>query len=358
MHTFELSEEQTMILDTVGRLVEEVARPKALEHDEHHEFARAGFDGLAELGLFGVAVGEASGGAGLGMLAFVVAAEALGRGCGSTARAFVTQAGAVARALDLLDDGAELLEAAMTGAAVVAWVGGEAGLTAATAGDGFTVTGRHALVPLARVADRFLVAARIADEPALFAIAADAVERDDAGALGFRAAAPGRVGFRASAAEPIARGAAAKAAIARAELALLLGSAALATGQAFESTELARRHSVERIAFGKPLLRQQSVGHKLVESRRRAEAARHLTWHAARLCDGGDDEAGLATARLARLTAVDAAIHAADEAIQVHGGYGFTVEYHVERHYRDAQTLAVLDGGLDRLRDALVPARA
>ena len=52
-------------------------------------------------------------------------------------------------------------------------------------------------------------------------------------------------------------------------------------------------------------------------------------------------------------TAVDAAVHAGDEAIQIHGGYGFTVEYHVERHYRDAKTLEVLDGGTDALRDAI-----
>ena len=58
----------------------------------------------------------------------------------------------------------------------------------------------------------------------------------------------------------------------------------------------------------------------------------------------------------ARIAAVDAMVLAADEAIQIHGGFGYTVEYHVERHYRDAKTLEVLDGGSDILRDRLAAA--
>ena len=55
----------------------------------------------------------------------------------------------------------------------------------------------------------------------------------------------------------------------------------------------------------------------------------------------------------ARIAAVDAMVLASDEAIQIHGGFGYTVEYHVERHYRDAKTLEVLDGGNGQLRDRL-----
>ena len=81
------------------------------------------------------------------------------------------------------------------------------------------------------------------------------------------------------------------------------------------------------------------------------DAARHLTWHAARLCDLGQD--GVAAAMQARIAACDAMVFAADESIQIHGGFGYTVEYHVERHYRDGKTLEVLDGGSERLRDRL-----
>ena len=58
----------------------------------------------------------------------------------------------------------------------------------------------------------------------------------------------------------------------------------------------------------------------------------------------------------ARIAAVDAMVLSADEAIQIHGGFGYTVEYHVERHYRDGKTFEVLDGGSDSLRDRLAAA--
>ena len=90
---------------------------------------------------------------------------------------------------------------------------------------------------------------------------------------------------------------------------------------------------------------------KLVEVGRAASASRQLTWHAARLADLGHDATNAAIE--ARLAAVDAMVYASDEAIQIHGGFGYTVEYHVERHYRDAKTLEVLDGGSGALRDRL-----
>ena len=65
---------------------------------------------------------------------------------------------------------------------------------------------------------------------------------------------------------------------------------------------------------------------------------------------GGD---AAAVAMSARIAATDAAVHAADESIQIHGGFGYTVEYHVERHYRDAKTIEVLDGGNETLKDRL-----
>ena len=81
------------------------------------------------------------------------------------------------------------------------------------------------------------------------------------------------------------------------------------------------------------------------------EAARQLVYHAARLVEAGENS--VRSAVRARLQAVQAAVLAADEGIQIHGGYGFTVEYHVERHYRDAMTLQVLDGGAESLLDQL-----
>ena len=199
-------------------------------------------------------------------------------------------------------------------------------------------------------ADLFLVATEDEDS-GLFVVASDKVDRSGVLALGFRASAPGEVTFAGQGLR-IASGSDAKAAIERATLAACVGGGAIATGLATASFELALQHAHDRVAFGKPLFRQQAVGHKLVESLRRLRAARNLVYRAAEFIDAGSDTA-LQASMLARLDAVEAAVFSADEAIQIHGGFGFTVEYHVERHYRDAKTLEVLDRGADWLRDQL-----
>ena len=130
-----------------------------------------------------------------------------------------------------------------------------------------------------------------------------------------------------------------------------LGTAAAAVGGGGGACEQARKHAGERIAFGKPLLAQEAVQLKLVEARRQLEGARHLAFHAARLADLG--QVATEPALQARIAAVDAMVFAADEAIQIQGGFGYTVEYHVERHYRDGKTLEVLDGGNVALKNRL-----
>ena len=359
MYDFELSDEQSMVLDTVKKLVQDVVEPVALERDEHRQFVREGYDGLAELGLFGVAVAEAEGGAGLGLTSLALALSELGKGCGSTGRMFLTQAALCARALEGVAAAADAAGQIMSGEAIGCWIGPEHRVTARADGDQFVLDGSARIAIAATEAQLLLVAARLDDLPALFVVPVALARVAAVEALGFHGAAPGSVEFAAvqlAGETCVARGDEAAAAIARAALAAHIGAAALAAGSALESIELGRRHAEERIAFGKPLARQQAVGHKLVESRRRAEAGLLLALRAARSADRGED--AREAAWLARLTAVDAALHAADEAIQIHGGYGYTVEYHVERHYRDAKTLEVLDGGADALRDALVQAMA
>lgn len=355
MHNLTLTEEQAMIQDTVRKFVQDVAEPQALDHDEHSKFVRPGFDALAELGLFGAAMPEDQGGAGLGLLSLVVALEEIGKACGSTGRVFLTQAGLCLGALEGLESGAEELGALAMGETIGAFVGPEHGVTAEADGDGVALTGAVDYVTAATEAGVLLVCARQGGDALLVKVDPADATIEAVHALGYRAAAPGRITFdgtKVAGDAVLARGADAEAAFARAALAARIGGAALAVGSALASVEHGRRHAEERIAFGKPLARQQAVGHKLIESRRRAEAARHLAWHAARLADLGEDAEEVA--EMARLTAVDAAVHAADESIQIHGGFGFTVEYHVERHYRDAKTLEVLDGGALELRDALV----
>ncbi len=353
-HNFELSDEQSMIRDTVAGFVESDAAPKALHHDEHGEFVRENFTKLAELGLLGLPIAEASGGAGLGMLTFAVALEALAKGCGSTARLLLSQAGLCGKALEGLESARATLDEITAGSRLAAYVGPEFGIQAEIQGGGCTLSGRAALVSAGAVAETLVVVASTAAGKVLCLVPGAAAQRTALHALGFRASAPAAVVFTKTPATTVATGVDADAAIARAQLAAMIGGAAIAVGTAFASIDATRRHAGERIAFGKPLLAQPAVAHKLAEMRRKAESARHLTYHAARIADAGAD-AGL-PAMLAKLEACEAAVLAGDEGIQVHGGYGYVVEYHVERHYRDAKTLEVLDLGAETLRDRVAAA--
>ncbi len=118
--------------------------------------------------------------------------------------------------------------------------------------------------------------------------------------------------------------------------------AARGVGVAQRALELALRYSQERKAFGRPIAKHQAITFKLAEMGTRLEAARLLTLKAARMKDAGersDLEAGMA-----KLFASEAAKANAEEALRIHGGYGYSKEYEIERIYRDAPLLLIGEG--------------
>jgi alkylation response protein AidB-like acyl-CoA dehydrogenase len=118
--------------------------------------------------------------------------------------------------------------------------------------------------------------------------------------------------------------------------------AARGVGVAQRAMELALRYSQERKTFGKPIAQHQAITFKLAEMGTRLEAARLLTLKAARMKDAGersDLEAGMA-----KLFASEAAKSNAEEALRIHGGYGYSKEYEIERIYRDAPLLLIGEG--------------
>jgi alkylation response protein AidB-like acyl-CoA dehydrogenase len=118
--------------------------------------------------------------------------------------------------------------------------------------------------------------------------------------------------------------------------------AASSVGIARAALEAATRYSVEREAFGKPIAGHQAIKLKLADMAIRVEAARALTLDAARLLDRGGP--GKTQAAMAKVFASEAAIHCAMEAMRVLGGYGYTVDFPVERYYRDAPLMAIGEG--------------
>ena len=126
-----------------------------------------------------------------------------------------------------------------------------------------------------------------------------------------------------------------------------VGVAASALGIARASFEAALEYSKQRVQK-KPIIEFQGVSHKLAEMEASINAARLLTWHAAWLKDEGRDYA--AAAATAKLRASDIANVCAREAVQIHGGYGYTEEFPVARYYRDAKVLEIGEGTSEILR--------
>jgi alkylation response protein AidB-like acyl-CoA dehydrogenase len=121
-----------------------------------------------------------------------------------------------------------------------------------------------------------------------------------------------------------------------------IGIAAQALGIAAGAYELALKYSKERKTFGKPISEHQAISFKLAEMATKIEAARLLVYKAARLKDEGKDY--VEAAAMAKLYASEVAMWAAVEAVQIHGGYGYVKEYHVERLMRDAKITQIYEG--------------
>jgi hypothetical protein len=128
--------------------------------------------------------------------------------------------------------------------------------------------------------------------------------------------------------------------------------AARAVGVARAALEDSMRYAQQRETFGQPIWKHQAVGHRLADMATRVDAARLMTMRAAAALDAGkrsDLEAGMA-----KLFASEACLQVTSDAIKVHGGYGFSAEFDVERYYRDAPLMVVGEGTNDIQRNVII----
>ena len=121
-----------------------------------------------------------------------------------------------------------------------------------------------------------------------------------------------------------------------------IGIAAQALGIAQAAYDDAVAYAKERTQFGKPIAEFQAVAFKLAEMATELEAARLLTYKAAWLKDQGEDY--MVASSMAKLYASEASIRITNEAIQIHGGYGYIRDFNVERYYRDARITTLYEG--------------
>jgi alkylation response protein AidB-like acyl-CoA dehydrogenase len=346
---FGLVEEQELLQETVRSFVAgecPPARRRALfEAGSGHDPAL--WKGLAEIGLAGLVVPEAHGGAGLELLDLALACEVLGEGALPTPLPFHALAclaiGAFgsqaqrARWLPALASGEAIGTIALSDAAGLPQAGAGAASGWGALADGGRLRGEVRQVPAAGIADVIVAGVVGGAGPGAGALAL--VERGAAGASLAPASCVDRtrplfdVRFDATPCDPLAGGAQAGRDVGppadRVRDAALSLLAADAFGGAWQLTRVTADHARARRQFGRPIAEFQAVKHQLADMATAIETARGLYWYAAHTFDHLPEESAHAAA-LAKAHVTDRAVGIARAAVELHGGIGFTWECDVQ----------------------------
>jgi alkylation response protein AidB-like acyl-CoA dehydrogenase len=361
MSVHELTAEQQEIRELARRFADEKIAPHAAGWDRGHVFPRGLFGELGELGLMGVCVPEEQGGAGADFLSYVLVLEELSRadaGVGVTVAVHTS-----ACTLPLLAHGSPYVPALAAGEELGAFAltesgsGSDAAAMRTRAADG-RITGAKQWITNGSHASTFLVFAREDDARiSAFVVRAGAagfaVTREEE-KMGLNSSSTADLAFDGTPGERLGEpGQGMRIALSTLDTGRI-GIAAQAVGIAQAGLDVAVAYAKERHAFGGPIARLQAIQHKLADMQTEIEAARALTWRAARLKQAGRPHS--VEGAQAKLFASAVARRQTGEAIQVLGGYGYTKEFPAERYYRDAKVTEIYEGTSEIQR--LVIARA
>jgi acyl-CoA dehydrogenase len=357
------SDEQRMVRETARKLSDAVVAPAAAAIDRDDVFPRVVYEALAEQGLFGVALPEAAGGVGLDAMAACIVMEEIARGSGAVGNAFAIP---VEAALFLHHHGSAahhaLIPGILEGRVIPATAvtepdcGSDVAAMRTTArrdGDDYILTGTKAWVTFGQIADVIMVFAKTDPEAGHRGISCILVETDRAGVvrgksedlLGMHGLAECMVSFdevRVPVTNRIGpEHGAFKMAMENFNFSRLMMSA-MALGMAQAAMEDALAYAQDRRQFGKPIFEHQAVQFMIADMAKDIAAARLLIHHAARLYDAGHPIA-LEAAQAKLFTTDMAQIHISN-ALQIHGGNGYSREYRVERLFRDVRLSQIYEG--------------
>ncbi len=355
MSLHELTDDQREIRDLARRFADDEIAPHAARWDREHTFPAAVFEHLGELGLMGVCVPESHGGAGADYVSYCLVLEELSRADAGVGTTLAVHIGAgtlpilawgteeqTQRLVPPLAQGHELAAFALTEAGS----GSDAGAMRTRAeGDPPRLTGTKQWITTGRQAHTVTVFAKDPDRPSAFVVRRGApgfaVTREEE-KMGQHSSSTVDLAFDATPAERLGPPGGGM----RIALGTLdggrIGIAAQAVGIAQAALDLAVGYAKERHAFGRPIGGFQAIQHKVADMQTMVEAARALTWRAARLKDAGRPHT--AEGAQAKLLASRTAREVTNEAIQVLGGYGYTKDFPAERYYRDAKITEIYEG--------------
>jgi short-chain 2-methylacyl-CoA dehydrogenase len=369
---FDLTPEQNDLRAAVRAFAEEVVAPAAAEADEREEFPTEIVKRAAELGLFGIPFAEELGGQGGDLLSFCLCLEEIGRYDSSLAITLEAAVGLAANPISRFgtDEQRERWLVPMArGEAIGAFALTEPGggsdarairTTARLDGGEWVIDGSKAFISNSGTPiTGFVVVACRTEDGQEGGISSIVVPAEAEGfvvgppyrKLGWRSSDTHELSFEACRVpEDHLLGDRGKG-LAQCLAALddgRISIAALSVGLAQGCLDASVAYAKEREAFGRPIGAYQAIAFKLADMRAAIEAARLLTYRAAWLKDEGRPYT--TDAAIAKLRASETAVDVAREAIQVHGGYGYTEEFPVARAYRDAKVLEIGEGTSEILR--------
>ncbi|WP_338899138.1 acyl-CoA dehydrogenase family protein [Streptomyces sp. TG1A-60] len=361
----ELSEEQTAVRRLARDFVEREIAPHVIAWDRAENVDRSIVKKLGEVGFLGLTVDEEYGGSGGDHLAYCLVTEELGRGDSSVRGIVSVSLGLVAKTIAAWGD-EDQKRRWLPGLAAGEYVGcfgltepgtgSDAGNLAARAvrdGDDYLVSGTKMFITNGTWADVVLLFARSTDAPGHKGISAFLVPTDTPGLT--RRPLHGKLGLRGQATAelvledvrvpasamlgPEGKGfTVAMSALAKGRMSVAAGCVGIAQA----ALDTAVRYATEREQFGKTIARHQLVQELISDIAVDVDAARLLTWRVADLVDRGQPFA--TEASKAKLFASEAAVRAANNALQIFGGYGYIDEYPAGKLLRDARVMTLYEG--------------
>lgn len=368
---YRFTDEHRLFRDTVRAFCQEQLGPLVAEAERTETFPRDRvLPAMAELGLFGIGVPEDRGGVGGDTVMLCIAAEEIARVCGGFAIATMLPllAGSVLMKLGTPEQQAERLPPLLEGTVMPAMGLTEPGAgsdlfslrtTAQRDGDTYVLNGSKTFISNGPTADTVIVAAVLAEQAnargleRAMGINLFMVDRGTPGfeaprkleKMGLKSCETGELAFtdcRIPAEHRIGGPDVNFITVMQVLDFTRLYIAALSLGIAEAALEATVAYSKERVTFGKPIARHQSIAFRLARMATQLEAARLLIYQGATLYDQG--EPCTREVSMAKLFATEAAEGVTAEALHIHGGYGYMTEYPVERYFRDAKVGPIWEG--------------
>ncbi|HQQ06280.1 MAG TPA: acyl-CoA dehydrogenase family protein [Candidatus Omnitrophota bacterium] len=360
-----LTDEQKMIKELAHKIAEEKIRPVAAKHDQTEEFPWEVIKVIAESDLFGLFIPEEYGGMGVSVMNLCLATEELSRACGGIAVCYAASAlgtfpivlyGNDAQKKKYLPDLAKGKKLAAFGLTEPE-AGSDAGSIKTTArkeGNYYILNGTKHFITNGGDAETYSVVAITDKSKGARGASAFIVEK---GTKGFTfGKKEDKMGIRASSTMELIFNDCkipAENLLAKEGMGFIVtmrtfdmsrpGVAAQALGIGQGALELAAKYTRQRKQFDKPISSFQGIQWMIADMATELEAARALVYSCARAIDAGDKDVGAASA-MAKLFASDVAFRVCDNAIQIHGGYGYMKDYPVEKYLRDAKITQIYEG--------------